>query len=81
MVAVRFYILVVCMKVQQEERNANTINVPLITNSWVLKSMSFFYEPSDDFFFQAKKPCVLNFSINITCLNILCWSLWSKFSY
>ena len=33
----------------------------------------YFHEPTDDLFcLQAKKHCVLDLSINITCLNKLC---------
>ena len=38
----------------------------------IKKTCLYFYEPTDDLFFQAKKHCVLDLSINITCLNKLC---------
>ena len=44
----------------------------------IKKTCLYIYVRNDDLFFQAKKHCVLDLSINITCLNKLCWSLSSK---
>ena len=44
----------------------------------IKKTCLYFYEPTDDLFFQAKKHSVLDLSINISWLNKLCWSLYGK---
>ena len=44
----------------------------LVTKKYSLKQ-HYLYKPTDDLFiFQAKKHCVLDLSINITCLSKLC---------
>ncbi len=38
----------------------------------IKRTFLYFYEPTDDLSFQAKKHCVLKLSINISCLNKMC---------
>ena len=47
----------------------------------IKKACLYFYEPTYDLFFQAKKHCVIELTINITCLNKLYWSFYVKIDY